>query len=106
MRYSIWRATSQMGRMPDKQNHRASERFRVELIEADVDMAFGLVDDAREEFHDGNVEFARGALDDAERVLTDIEERLGKIDAEHRAPFGPLVDELRKALRAAQSECA
>jgi hypothetical protein len=92
--------------MPNQHNHRASDRIRVELIEADVDMAFGLVDDAREEFHDGNVEFARAALDDAQKVLTDIEDRLGKIDAEHRAPFGPLVDELRKAVRAAQSECA
>jgi len=92
--------------MTDAKNHRASDRVRVELIEADVDMAFGLVDDAREEFHAGNAEFARAALDDAERVLSDIKERLGKIDVEHRAPFGPLVDELRKAIRAAQAECA
>jgi hypothetical protein len=33
--------------MPDAQNHRSSERVRLDLIEADVDMAFGLVDDAR-----------------------------------------------------------
>ena len=49
---------------------------------------------------------SRAALDDAERVLSDIKERLGKIDAAHSAPFGPLVDELRKAIRAAQAECA
>jgi len=93
-------------RMTDAQNHRASDRVRVEFIEADVDMAFGLVDDAREEFHEGNVEFARNALGDAEKVLSDIEERLRKLDTEHRAPFGPLVNELRKAIRAAQAECA
>ena len=92
--------------MREQQNHRASERIHVELIEADVDMAFGLVDHAREEFHEGNVEFARAALDDAERVLIDREEHLGRIDAERSAPFGALADELRKALRAAQSECA
>ena len=92
--------------MHEEPNHRASDRVRVELIEADVDMAFGLVDDAREQFQAGNVEFARAALDDAERVLSDIKERLGKIDAANSAPFGSLVDELRKAIRAAQSECA
>ena len=92
--------------MREEPNHRASDRVRVELIEAGVDMAFGLVDDAREQFHAGNLEFARAALDDAERALSDITERLGKIDAAHGAPFGPLVDELRKAIRAAQSECA
>src|SRR5271157_4881641 len=76
-------------RMRNEPNHRASDRVRVELIEADVDMAFGLVDDALEEFHDGNVEFARAALNDAEKVLTDIEARLGKIDVADGAPFGP-----------------
>jgi len=92
--------------MTDAPNHRAADRIRVELIEADVDMAFGLVDDAREEVHEGNVEFAHAALDDANKVMTDIEERLLKLDAAHRAPFGPLVDELRKTIRAAQAECA
>lgn len=92
--------------MPNEHYHRASDRIRVELIEADVDTAFGLVDDAREEFHEGNVDFARGALEDAEKVLSDIKERLAKIDAGHREPFGPLLDELRKTLRGAQAECA
>ena len=68
-------------------------------------MAFGVVDDAREEFHEGNV-VAHSALEDAAKVLLDIEERLSKLDAEHRAPFGPLVEELRKAILAAQAECA
>ena len=54
--------------MTDAKNHCASDRVRVELIETAVDMAFGLVEDGREEFHAGNVEFARAALDDAERV--------------------------------------
>jgi hypothetical protein len=92
--------------MPDAQNHRAADRIRVELIEADVDMAFSLVDDAREEFHDGNVDFARAALEDANKVVLDIEERLAKLDAGHSAPFGPLVEELRRAIGAAEAECA
>ena len=92
--------------MHDEHNRRASDRIRVELIEADVDMAFGLVDDALEEFHDGNLLFAQRALSDAEKVLAEIDVRLHDLDAAHRVPFGPLVDELRKAIRAAQSECA
>jgi hypothetical protein len=92
--------------MPNGPIHRASDRIRVELIEAGVDIAFGLVDDALEEFHNGNAEYARAALDNAEKVVTDIEERLAKVDAAHSAPFGPLVDELRKSVRAAEAECA
>ncbi len=94
-----------MGETTNTNNHRASDRIRVELIEADVDMAFGLVDDALEEFHDGNAEYARAALNDAQKVLTDIEARLGNIGTTDSAPFGPLVDELRRAIRAAEAEC-
>ena len=69
-------------------------------------MAFGLVDDALEEFREGNVAYAQDALNDASRVLTDIEARLGNLSTVHSAPFGPLVDELRKAILAAEAECA
>jgi hypothetical protein len=78
--------------------------MRIEMIEADVDMTFSLVDDAREEFHQGNVEFAHAALDDVNRVVKDIEGRPAKLGAERSAPFRPLVDELRKAIREAQPE--
>jgi len=92
--------------MTDTHDHRGSDPMRIELIEADVDMAFSLVVDAREEFHQGNIEFAHAALDDANRVVRDIEGRLAKLGAERSAPFGPLVGELRKAIREAQAECA
>lgn len=69
-------------------------------------MAFGLVDDALEEFHDGNADYARAALSDAEKVLTDIAARLENISAADSAPFGPLVSELRKSIHAAEAECA
>lgn len=52
------------------------------------------------------MKFARAARDDAERVLSDIKERLGKIDAAHSVAFGLLVDELRKAVLEEQSEWA
>jgi hypothetical protein len=91
--------------MPNQPNHRASDRIRVELIEADVEIAFSLVDDAREEFHEGNRAFAHSALAEAEKVLTDIGARLHDLDPASAAPFGPLVDELRKSILAAQAEC-
>ena len=70
-----------------------------------VDMGFGLVDSALDELRAGNVPFAQRALHDAEDVLTDIEERLQQLGAERGRPFGPLVEELRKSIRAAESEC-
>ena len=85
--------------------HRASERFQLELIEADVDIGFGLVDSALGELRVGNLPFAQRALRDAENVLTDIEQRMHQLDAGRSRPFGPLVDELRKSIRAAESEC-
>ena len=94
------------GQMSSEHQYRASERIQVELIEADVDIGFGLVDSALGELRAGNLTFARRALQDAEKVLLDIDERLRQIDEERRGPFGPLVDELRKSIRAAESECA
>ncbi len=92
--------------MSNDHQHRAYDRIQVELIEADVDIGFGLVDSALGELHAGNLTFARRALEDAEKVLIDIEERLRQLDAERSRPFGPLVDELRKAVHAAESKCA
>jgi hypothetical protein len=54
--------------MTDAPNHHASDRVLVDLIEADVVMAFGLVGDAREEFT-RVTRNSRAALDDTERVL-------------------------------------
>ena len=42
--------------MSDAHNHRASHCARGELIEADFDMAFSLIDDPRAEYHEGNRE--------------------------------------------------
>jgi len=92
--------------MTDEHLHRAAERVRVELIEADVDIGFGLLDSALGELHAGNLVFARRALEDAEKVLIDVEKRLQELDSEHSRPFGPLVDRLRRAVHAAESECS
>ncbi len=92
--------------MTDEHQDPAAERIRVELIEADVEIGFGLVDSALGELHAGNLPFAQRALQDAEKVLIDIGQRLQELDAQHSRPFGPLVDELRRAVHAAESKCA
>ena len=95
-----------MGSIRNSDNHRLRVRVRIDLIEADVNMAFGLVDDAREEFHEGNQLYAQRALEDAGQALADLGSRLQELEPERSAPFGPLVDELRKAINEAQTECA
>lgn len=46
------------GHMTDERQHRAAERIRVELIEADVEIGFDLVDSALGELRVGNLPFA------------------------------------------------
>jgi hypothetical protein len=92
------------GKPTNSSDHSASDRIRVDLIEADVDSAFGLIDDAREEFQEGNVAFMRRALEEVARVLADIESRLSQLDAKDSAPFGLLLEELRKSYQAATDE--
>ena len=92
--------------MSDAHNYRASDRVRLELIEANVDMAFSLVDDARTQCHEGNAEVAHAVLEDANKVVRNIEDRLWKFDAPHSAPSGAFVEKLRKEIGAAQVECA
>jgi len=86
-------------------SHRLQEKVRLDLIEADVDMAFALVDDAREEFYEGDRLFAERALKDAKRVLHDIDIRLRLLEPERMLPFTPLIDELRKFINLAEAEC-
>ena len=76
--------------MSDAHNHRASDRVRVELIEADVDVVFSLVDDPRAEYHEAMQSSPEPQLEDANKVLTDIEDRLSKLDAPHSARFRAL----------------
>ena len=65
----------------------ASARIPVELVEADFEIAFHLVDMADPR-----------ALRDAENVFRDIEARLRRMGAPANLPFTPLVDELRREL--------
>ena len=81
----------------------ASERISKELIEADFEIAFNLVDMAGEESTQGEFASATRALHDAEDVFADIERRLTVINDYDRQSFAPLLGELKRALGLAKS---
>ncbi len=76
----------------------------VQLIEADVEIGFGLVDEARAFRAGGNQDFSCRALKDAQEVVADIEKRLLQIGETEAEPFLPLVAELRKEIAEAGRE--
>jgi hypothetical protein len=78
----------------------------VQLIEADVESGFGLVDEARAYRAQGNAEFSGRALQEAEAVVADIERRLQQLCDLEAAAFLPLVAELREQIAAAGHEGA
>ena len=82
---------------------RASERVVTGLIEADVEIAFSLVDLAEECLGEHDLECAGRVLHDADEVLLDIERRLDVIGREKSWPFDPLLGEVRRAIALARS---
>jgi hypothetical protein len=89
--------------MPHSPRIPLSERIRVELIEADIEQAFGLVDLAESESAAGHAESSIRILQDADRVFLDIHDRLAKLGASGAAPFTLLIAELRKSIERARS---
>lgn len=81
----------------------SSGRVAIELVEADCEIGFGLVDIAEMESNSGDRELARRALEDADKVVLDIERRLARLTERNRAPFEPLVGELRRQISLARS---
>ncbi len=79
------------------------DRIRVELVEADVEIIFSLVDSAEAASLRGNAAFASRAIQDAEDVFRDIEQRLHALGRLQREPFRQLMDELRKEIDVAKS---
>jgi len=84
--------------------HRASLKDRIEreLIEADIEMGFRLVDTAEAVVTDADVAFALHAADSAEEVCRDIEQRLSRLNESAREPFVPLLEELRREIESAR----
>ncbi len=80
-----------------------SDRIRVELIEADVEQVFGLVDLADAEAQSGNALKSKRILEDAESVFLDIERRLAHLGTSESFPFLALVEELRRSIDTVRS---
>ena len=74
------------------------ERIRVELVEADLEAGFRLVDIVETEAGFGSRLRAVRALQDAEDVFSDIQQRLGHLEAPEKIPFEAIVGELRRAI--------
>jgi hypothetical protein len=74
-----------------------------ELIEADIEQVFSLVDMAEEQAALENIASGMQILQAAEKVFVDIEERLLPLSSNEAAPFLPLLGELRRAIEIARS---
>ena len=81
-----------------------SDKVLIELIEADVDIGFGLVDDAKTYLVSGQSELIVRVLQDAAAVVSDIERRLQQMGDYESAAFHPLIAELRNEIAAVKSE--
>lgn len=84
----------------------ANQQARLQLIEADVDIGFGLVDEVRAYRLSGQTEFGIRALAEAVEILADIEVRLRQIGVNEAGPFQPLLNELRQQIASVISEQA
>ncbi len=87
--------------MPHPMGRKVADKIFVELIEADVEIGFALVDEAKAYRASGQPEFSSRALQSAEDILADIDRRLERLGDFESGPFHPLVTELRKAIAAA-----
>jgi orotate phosphoribosyltransferase-like protein len=79
--------------MPCRYGSTPNDRVRVELVEADFEIGFSLVDLAEERPSE-----ASRVLADAEDVYADVLARVGRLPAVDGVPFAPLVAELRRAI--------
>ena len=82
------------------------DKILIELIEADVDIGFGLVDEARSYRASGQPELSSRVLQNAEDILADIERRLQRLGDSESAPFRLLVTALRNEIAGVERECS
>lgn len=83
---------------------KAADQVLIQLIEADVDIGFGLVDEARTYRASGRPDFSLRALRDAAEIIADIERRLNQLGDSEAEPFLPLVGELRNQIASVELE--
>ena len=96
-----WRYSTRS--MSQSDYRRVPERIPAELIEADIEIAFSLVDMAEECLRERDVISAGRVLRDADDVLLDIRRRVAALCSEKRWPFDPLLGEVNRAIALAKS---
>lgn len=90
--------------MPRPARRKIALQVLIQLIEADVDIGFGLIDEAKACRLSGQTEFSLRALQEATEVVADIERRLQGLGDCESEPFLPLVAELRNEIAAVKRE--
>ena len=75
-----------------------AEKIQIQFIEADMDIGFGLVDEAKALRASGQLESCLRVLNDAEEIVADIERRLEQLGATESEAFYPLLFELRNEI--------
>jgi len=81
-----------------------AEKVRIEFIEADVDIGFSLVDEAKACRAAGQPQFSSSALQQAAEILAKIELRIQQLGATEAAPFALLIAALRDEIAAVERE--
>ncbi|ABF40359.1 hypothetical protein Acid345_1357 [Candidatus Koribacter versatilis Ellin345] len=82
----------------------AHDQALIQLIEADVDIGFSLVDEVRAYRLSGQPEFSVRAFQNAIEIVADIERRLQHLGGSGAEAFLPLLGELRDELAAVERE--
>jgi hypothetical protein len=81
----------------------AADKNSVQLIEADVEAGFALIDEARAYRASGRPEFSLRVQHDAEEIIADIVRRLQRLGDSESRPFYSLLTELRKEIAALET---
>jgi hypothetical protein len=90
--------------MPHPMRRSAAERNAVQLIEADVEAGFALIDEARAYRASGQPQLSSRVRLDAAGILADIERRLHQLGDVEPGLFHCLAAELRNELAALGGE--
>ena len=90
--------------MPRPIRRKVADQVLIQLIEADVDIGFALLDEAKAYRLSGQSDFSSHALQQAKDIVVDIERRLQELGDSESVPFLPLVAELRNEIAAVKSE--
>ena len=88
--------------MPLRDKSGFGERVPRELIDADFEIAFSLVEMATTESSHGNTQIASQLLQRAEGILASVRERLLRIDASRAQAFEARCVELGEAIESAK----